>query len=185
MLILQGQQTVQGQQMVQRNHQGQGQGLGQIQDQSQMLAAIAAAQNLALFGQHPGLNPVYGGLFANPGLINPMVAGALSQAVVPSSHVPVGTVGGLGSYGTGQSLQHVYPNAQGKTHGTGGSFPGYTSSYMWYDLQISLFHFRCGFCVLFSVNLGGICFMISNLLSKPWIHFKNLNIILSVFLKYI
>ncbi|XP_044470219.1 UBP1-associated protein 2B-like isoform X2 [Mangifera indica] len=127
---VQGQQTVQGQQMVQRNHQGQGQGLGQIQDQSQMLAAIAAAQNLALFGQHPGLNPVYGGLFANPGLINPMVAGALNQAVVPSSHVPVGTVGGLGSYGTGQSLQHVYPNAQGKTHGTGGSFPGYTSFYM-------------------------------------------------------
>ncbi|KAL5753628.1 hypothetical protein ACOSP7_021848 [Xanthoceras sorbifolium] len=67
-----------------------------VQGQNHMLAAVAAAQNLALFGQqqHPQavMNPaVYGGLFAaaNPGLINPVVAGALNQGVVPTGHVEI------------------------------------------------------------------------------------------------
>ncbi|KAH7565800.1 hypothetical protein JRO89_XS08G0018600 [Xanthoceras sorbifolium] len=103
-----------------------------------MLAAVAAAQNLALFGQqqHPQavMNPaVYGGLFAaaNPGLINPVVAGALNQGVVPTGHVgAMGGLGGanssmLGPYGAGQPP--VYHNASVRNQGTPGSFPGYTS----------------------------------------------------------
>ncbi|KAF2284101.1 hypothetical protein GH714_019004 [Hevea brasiliensis] len=59
----------------------------------QVLAAVAAAQNFALFGQHPGFNPLYGG----------------------GSLVPTRQVGGLGvarqsllgNYGAGRGLQHV------------------------------------------------------------------------------
>ncbi|KAJ4715639.1 UBP1-associated protein like [Melia azedarach] len=105
-------------------HQQQGQG------QEQVLAAVAAAQNLALFGQHPGLNPVYGGLLANSGLINPVMAGALNQGVVPGGHVGAMAGPSVPGAGTGQGLQqHAYPNAhQGRNQGAGGgSFPGYTS----------------------------------------------------------
>lgn len=126
----------QAQMMIQKQQQPMLQGQQQVQgkDQEQVLAAMAAAQNLALFGQHPGMHPMYGGFLVNPGLINPMVAGALHQGAIPASNV--GAIAGssvLGSFGPGaaQGLQqqHVYPNApQSKSHGTGGgSFPGYTS----------------------------------------------------------
>ncbi|XP_010261157.1 PREDICTED: UBP1-associated protein 2A-like [Nelumbo nucifera] len=75
--------------------------------QAPVLAAVAAAQNLALFSQHPSLNPLYGGLLGNPtaglvgGSINPLVAGALNPAVVPSAQVAgtsLGNAVGLGGY---------------------------------------------------------------------------------------
>ncbi|KAL9462083.1 hypothetical protein AB3S75_000142 [Citrus x aurantiifolia] len=133
----------QAQMVIQKQQQPmlQGQQQGQGNEQEQVLAAMAAAQNLALFGQHPGMHPLYGGFLVNPGLINPMVAGALHQGAIPASNV--GAMAGssvLGSFGPGaaqglQQQQHVYPNApQSKSQGTGGgSFPGYTS-YMWYGL---------------------------------------------------
>lgn len=119
--------------------------------QGPVLAAVAAAQNLAMFGQHPGLNPLYGGLYGNPsaatavgagGMINPALAGATSQGVVPTSQMGgfgVGSQSMLGAYRVGHGLQHVYPNTQigqaGMTRapGAGGSVAGYPS-YKWYDL---------------------------------------------------
>lgn len=116
--------------------------VGNSQVQNPMLAAVAAAQNLALLGQqqHPSavMNPaVYGGLFAaaNPALIHPVMAGHVGALG--------GGVGGadasvLGAYGTSQGLPSVYPK------GTPGSYSGY-SSYKWYDFFYVFF--ICGDCV--------------------------------------
>ncbi|KDP35205.1 hypothetical protein JCGZ_09364 [Jatropha curcas] len=110
------------------------------QSQDQMLAAVAAAQNLALFGQQPGINPVYGGLLSNPaaaapaGMINPLMVGAVSQSLVPTSQIGglgLATQSVLGTYGAGRGLQHVYSNTQtgqggvGRGQGLGSSFAGY------------------------------------------------------------
>ncbi|KAF2284114.1 hypothetical protein GH714_019177 [Hevea brasiliensis] len=93
--------------------------------QGQVLAAVAAAQNFALFGQHPGFNPLYGGLLGNPlaaaaspgptGIISPVMAGAMSQSLVPTRQVGglgVARQSLLGNYGAGRGLQHVYSNAR-------------------------------------------------------------------------
>ncbi|XP_065873726.1 UBP1-associated protein 2B-like isoform X2 [Euphorbia lathyris] len=97
--------------------------------QGQMLAAVAAAQNLGLFGQQPGLNPVYSGLFSNPGapagIISPIMAGAMSQGLGSMSQVGglgVATQSAPGTYGTVQG----YPNAH-TGHRPIGSFPRYSS----------------------------------------------------------
>ncbi|KAA8546870.1 hypothetical protein F0562_003299 [Nyssa sinensis] len=75
--------------------------------QAPVLAAMAAAQNLALFSQHPSLNPTYSGLLANPnagliaaaGSMNPIVAaGGLSQGVLEGGLLGSGATG-LGGYG--------------------------------------------------------------------------------------
>ncbi|KAL6993111.1 hypothetical protein U1Q18_011230 [Sarracenia purpurea var. burkii] len=113
--------------------------------QAPMLAAFAAAQNLALY-QHPSLNPMYNGFFANPnagliagGSVNPMVAagsGGLGQGVLGSSSFG-GTASVLGTYGSDatalQGLQHTYPSSQSGqmssalAPGSSGSFNGYPS----------------------------------------------------------
>ncbi|CAK9166958.1 unnamed protein product, partial [Ilex paraguariensis] len=113
------------------------------------LPALAAAQNLALFGQqHPSFNPLYSALLANPnmgllagGTVNPLlVAGGLGPA--GSAAMGFGAYGGVGTQGLGslggstsvlgayggagtnapmlQGLQHMYPNAQiGQTSSAG------------------------------------------------------------------
>ncbi|KAJ4967033.1 hypothetical protein NE237_018882 [Protea cynaroides] len=88
------------------------------------LAAVAAAQNLALFSQHPTLNPMYSGLVGHPnagllghpnaglvghqnagllaGPVNPLMASALNPVAIPSSQVAGGSLGnamGMGGYG--------------------------------------------------------------------------------------
>ncbi|XP_057501947.1 UBP1-associated protein 2B-like [Actinidia eriantha] len=120
--------------------------------QGPVLAALAAAQNLALLGQ----NPMYSGYTAspNPGL-DPIVGsrmGGFVPGVIGSGQMAqvggfpgygaagshgLGSLGGgqsvLGSYGSGgpalQGLQHPYPISQiGQTSsapGTSGSFSGY------------------------------------------------------------
>ncbi|XP_042506715.1 UBP1-associated protein 2A-like [Macadamia integrifolia] len=81
--------------------------------QTPVLAAVAASQNLALFSQHPTLNPLYGGLIGNPnaglvaGSFHPMMAGALNPVAIPSTQVAgssFGTAMGLGGYGPSHSL---------------------------------------------------------------------------------
>ncbi|KAJ7945357.1 UBP1-associated protein like [Quillaja saponaria] len=76
----------------------------QTQVQDPVLAAVAAAQNLALYG--PRLNPVYAGLLTNPGagfLATPgsmnqaFMAGALNHGAIPTGLS--GSVGGLVSTG--------------------------------------------------------------------------------------
>ncbi|XP_022741263.1 UBP1-associated proteins 1A-like isoform X2 [Durio zibethinus] len=101
----------------------------QPQQQSQVLAALAATQNFPLLGH---TNPIYGSLLGSQ--INPVTtAGATSKMAVtavptvPTSHV--GVVGGgfgransslRGHYGTGQGLQSLYPNMQiGQQSGAG------------------------------------------------------------------
>ncbi|BFG35336.1 hypothetical protein CerSpe_216100 [Prunus speciosa] len=101
----------------------------QGQMQQPTLAAVAAAQNMALFGQHPNLNPLYGGLMgnvgggfvpgsANPGMVaralNPgIMGGALNPSVIPVSQV--GQVGaGVGGYSGGS---HGLVNLGGGSHG--------------------------------------------------------------------
>ncbi|GMY11288.1 UBP1-associated protein 2B-like [Fagus crenata] len=99
--------------------------LQQQQTQGSVLAAMAAAQNLAMFGHHPSLNPMYSGFMANPG------AALLAN--------PMGHVGGaqsvLGAYGTpGTGLHPMYPNTQmGQPSASRGQGPSGYSSYMWYD----------------------------------------------------
>ncbi|XP_008453768.2 RNA-binding protein P-like isoform X1 [Cucumis melo] len=111
------------------------------QNQTPVMAAMAAAPNLQLFAQHPGLNPVYGG-YVSPAL----GGGMLNQGVVPMSQVGLvgssvgagiglsGYSGGsyglsqlsaggsslLGTYGSGSSslkgLPHLYSSTMlGKT----------------------------------------------------------------------
>ncbi|CAK7334483.1 unnamed protein product [Dovyalis caffra] len=116
------------------------------QSQGQVLAAVAAAHNLALFGQHPGLNPLYNALLGNTGvgrgMTSPAMAGAIGQSVATSQvgGLGVGSQSALGAYRAAQGLQHVYPSTtqigqagMGRGQGAGGSFAGYPS-YMWYGL---------------------------------------------------
>lgn len=150
-----GQVVVQG--------QVQGQQLPVQPQQTQLLAAMAAAQNLALFSQHPGLNAMYGGLLVNPGgagFMNPVLAGPLSHGSLASSHSGYGQ--GIATTGTGQlgplqgngvSLIGSYGSYGGDSMGTvsqqrslqigqllsrnkaeNGSFTG-TTSYKWYLLD--------------------------------------------------
>ncbi|KAF8411531.1 hypothetical protein HHK36_004084 [Tetracentron sinense] len=97
--------------------------------QAPVLAAVAAAQNLAMFSQHPGFNPAYNGFFTNPnagmmaGSVNPMVAGALNPGMIPSPQMPGssmrGTAGmggygaphGMGNFGGNPSLLGAYGSA--------------------------------------------------------------------------
>ncbi|KAL5555918.1 hypothetical protein UlMin_038154 [Ulmus minor] len=172
-----------------RKNPGQGGPQPQLQPQGQqqlqqpmLAAAMAAAQNLALF-QHPGLNPMYNGLLANPmaGMV-PMVAMPMNHGVIPTGQVGTGVGGhfggmaGLVGYNGGLSVgassqtvqpHHVYPNANsqvgqlasGRFQGAGGSVTGYTSN-MWYDiLQLDLLY--CGFmfiCLSFNLLLIGFWF---------------------------
>ncbi|GFY94160.1 RNA recognition motif (RRM)-containing protein [Actinidia rufa] len=121
--------------------------------QGPVLAALAAAQNFALFGQ----NPMYSGYIGNPNPgLNPIVGsgvGGFGPGVIGSGQMAqvgggfpgygavgshgLGSLGGgqsvLGSYGSGgpalQGLQHAYPSSQiGQTSsapGASGSFSGY------------------------------------------------------------
>lgn len=94
-----------------------------------VLSAVAAAQNLALLGQHPALNSMYGGFFANPnagflapGQVNSLLAG---QGVLGSSQTGPGNLGtgfggyggaqaqGLGNLGGNQSLLGMYGTSSG------------------------------------------------------------------------
>ncbi|PON54212.1 Splicing factor-like protein [Trema orientale] len=122
--------------------QAQAQGQAQLQPPPMMAtaAAMAAAQNLAMFGQHPGLYPLYGGFLPLPhpaagmipGSVGPaIVAGTLNPGVIPTSQVAQAGAGvrGSGSSGGGstsvlgsyrpsvppttlQALQQVFPNPQ-------------------------------------------------------------------------
>lgn len=143
--------------------------------QPPVLAAVAAAQNLAMFSQHPGLNPGYSGLLSNPnaGLftspVSPMVgASGLNPGLIHSSQV--GGAQGLGSnvgssssllgaYGSSgsmlQGLQTAYPNAQASSARVPGSYGGYTS-YIWYDLT-SLDSLLLLYAVFLFLNL---CFFV-------------------------
>ncbi|KAJ8769690.1 hypothetical protein K2173_005293 [Erythroxylum novogranatense] len=114
--------------------------------QQNVLAALAAAQNLALFGQ---LNPTYVPVLGQPStavtnagggggsggwMISPGMASAANQSVVPGMYDMSPTM--VGTHGTGQAFQQVYPHGEQIVHGgmvrggqaAGGSFPG-TSSY--------------------------------------------------------
>ncbi|KAK4776042.1 hypothetical protein SAY87_024003 [Trapa incisa] len=88
--------------------------------QPEVLAAVAAAQNLNMLAQHPGLHPMYSGLLVNTtpaGSISPAIAGSLSnsflglgrngfgQGMLAKSQLSSGTSGGsvLGPYGTYES----------------------------------------------------------------------------------
>lgn len=132
--------------------------------QPEVLAAVAAAQNLNLFAQQPGLNPMYSGLLMNPtpaGYISPTVAGALSnsslglghngfgQGMSATSHLSSGTSGGslLGPYGTyGSSISAASLKAQPSASQIGqqlvssrnkGAASGSLSgytSYLWYEI---------------------------------------------------
>ncbi|OVA00397.1 RNA recognition motif domain [Macleaya cordata] len=72
----------------------------QLPMQPQTLAAAAAAQNLALFNQHPSLNPMYSGLVANsnpcliPGTVNPLMAGTFNPGFFPPTQMGGGSFGG-------------------------------------------------------------------------------------------
>eukprot|EP00262_Sarcandra_glabra_P000404 TRINITY_DN10485_c0_g1_i1.p1 TRINITY_DN10485_c0_g1~~TRINITY_DN10485_c0_g1_i1.p1 ORF type:complete len:412 (+),score=22.94 TRINITY_DN10485_c0_g1_i1:76-1311(+) len=94
--------------------------------QAPVLAAVAAAQNLALFNQNPALNPAFSALIANqnPGLMggspNPIVAPALDQAAMISSSNQLTGFGGhgasshgspsiLGAYGYGSQSYGSQP----------------------------------------------------------------------------
>ncbi|XP_060970038.1 UBP1-associated protein 2B isoform X1 [Cannabis sativa] len=115
-------QSVQPQPQPQSQSQAQAQMQPQPQSQSHPMLAMAAAQNLAMFGHNPGFNPIYGrGYFVNPaagmipGTVNPaMMAGTLNQGLVPTSQVGQGQAGsgvvgysgvsnGFGSIGGGSS----------------------------------------------------------------------------------
>ncbi|XVE86713.1 hypothetical protein DITRI_Ditri18aG0055700 [Diplodiscus trichospermus] len=119
----------------------------QPQQQSQMLAALAARQNFPLFGHN---NPIYGSLLGSQ--INQVsTMGSTSKMPVtavptlPVSHVDV--VGGgfgranlsfLGQSVAGQGLQHIYPNLQagqqpGAGRGQGSSRTGALSGYPTYN----------------------------------------------------
>lgn len=103
------------------------------QTQPPPLAAVPGVQNMAFFGQYPGLNPLYSGLMsnvggalvsgsANPGMmarpLNPgLLAGALNPGVFPAGQygqvgAGVGGFGGvshgMGSFGVGGSLLGAY-----------------------------------------------------------------------------
>ncbi|KAF5480786.1 hypothetical protein F2P56_001502 [Juglans regia] len=110
--------------------------------QAQRPPVLAAAQNSALFGQHPNLNPLYSGFVPSPetgflapaGVLNPaLVAGALNPSVIPTTQFG-GNQSFLGAHGgSGVGLQHLYPNMQvgqpsaGRNQGGGGSISGYPS----------------------------------------------------------
>ncbi|XP_040370481.1 UBP1-associated protein 2A isoform X1 [Rosa chinensis] len=108
-------------------------GPAQQQTQAPPLATVPGAQNMAFFGQYPGLNPLYGGLMTNvggalvPGSGNPammarplnpgLLAGALNPGVFPAGQygqvgAGVGGFGGvshgMGSFGGGGSLLGAY-----------------------------------------------------------------------------
>ncbi|PKI76339.1 hypothetical protein CRG98_003261 [Punica granatum] len=151
---------------------------GQVQPlQPQVMAALAAAQNLNLFSQHPGLNPMYSGLLTSPnpsGFISPAAAGALShsplglghsfgQGMPATSQLSGGSL--LGPYGIyGNSVVSASPQAQPSASqigqqlvssrnkgAAGGSFSGHTSYLcnMCSDIEIS--------CVLLNVLLVNEC----------------------------
>ncbi|XP_043696864.1 UBP1-associated protein 2B-like [Telopea speciosissima] len=124
--------------------------------QTPVLAAVAASQNLALFSQHPTLNPLYSGLLGNPnagfvaGSFNPMMAGALNPIAIPSTQVAGSSFGnamgiggygapyGLGTFGGNPSLLGPYGSSATALQGlqsyqssnmqpSSGAFPGYLS----------------------------------------------------------
>ncbi|KAL5703863.1 hypothetical protein ACHQM5_022361 [Ranunculus cassubicifolius] len=125
--------------------------------QSVQPSALAAAQNLAMFTQHPSLNPLYNGFLMNqnPGFlagnVNPMFLGGFHPSQIGGSSVENSI--GLGGYGSqgllgagGRSslnpLQGMQPyessqqqylgqsSSSSRTQPLGGSFTGYPT-YMW------------------------------------------------------
>ncbi|OMP02505.1 hypothetical protein COLO4_11041 [Corchorus olitorius] len=102
------------------------------QQQPQVLAALAAAQNLSFLGHS---NPIYGSLLGSQ--FNPVAAvgGTSKMAVTPVPTSNVGAVGGaLGRANSpflGQGLQHLYPNLQlGQQPGAGrGQVPTTTRAF--------------------------------------------------------
>ncbi|KAJ6682562.1 UBP1-ASSOCIATED PROTEIN 2A-LIKE [Salix koriyanagi] len=107
---------------------------------------LAAAQNLALFGQHPGFNPFYSALLGNTGVGGGMLSPVIGQSVVPTATSQVRGLGAgsqstLEAYRAAQVLQHVYSSTtqfgqtgMGRGQGADGSFAGYPK-YMWYGLS--------------------------------------------------
>ncbi|XP_062098483.1 UBP1-associated protein 2A-like isoform X2 [Humulus lupulus] len=90
--------------------QAQAQAQSQPQQQPHPMLAMAAAQNLAMFGHNSGFNPIYGGgYFVNPaagmipGTVNPaMMAGALNQGLISTSQVGQ-TGSGVAGYSGGSN----------------------------------------------------------------------------------
>ncbi|KAG5245237.1 UBP1-associated protein [Salix suchowensis] len=133
------QQVVQQQRQQQQGHQ---------HPQGQFLAA---AQNLALFGQHPGFNPFYSALLGNTGVGGGMLSPVIGQSVVPTATSQVRGLGAgsqstLEAYRAAQVLQHVYSSTtqfgqtgMGRGQGADGSFAGYPK-YMWANLKWEYFY---------------------------------------------
>uniref|UniRef100_A0A6N2LYC4 RRM domain-containing protein n=1 Tax=Salix viminalis TaxID=40686 RepID=A0A6N2LYC4_SALVM len=131
------------QQVVQQQRQQQQQQQGHQHPQGQFLAA---AQNLALFGQHPGFNPFYSALLGNTGVGGGMLSPVIGQSVVPTATSQVRGLGAgsqstLEAYRAAQVLQQVYSSTtqfgqtgMGRGQGADGSFAGYPK-YMWYGLS--------------------------------------------------
>ncbi|KAK9166781.1 hypothetical protein Scep_001972 [Stephania cephalantha] len=129
---LQQRQQIQQQQTAQQQQQQQHQQIQQhqiAQQQAPMFAAMAVAQNLALFSQHPNLSAAYGTMAMNshPGLVpggavNPLLAGPLHQSTFSSAQVQgapfgspipgssVGAPAGFGAYGVSQGFGAVGGN---------------------------------------------------------------------------
>lgn len=90
--------------------------------QAPVLAAVAAAQNMAMLSNYPSLNmnPMFGGLIANPSAgFQPGAAGGYGQGVIGPSQL--GQLGaGAGGYG-GVSAPH---NQLGQLGGAGAGYGG-------------------------------------------------------------
>ena len=118
-------QPTQQQQQLQLQQQQQQQQQQPPPPQGSVLAAVAAAQNMAMFGHHPSLNPMYGGFIANPG-----------AAILANQAQSV-----LGAYGgAGPGLQAMYPNTQmgpqmGQPNTSRAQGPSGYPSYMWYEIS--------------------------------------------------
>jgi heterogeneous nuclear ribonucleoprotein A1/A3 len=165
--VAQGMQQVLQQQPVHQQPQGQ---------------FLAAAQNLALFGQHPGFNPLYSALLGSTGVGGGMISPVIGQSMVPTATSQVGGLGvgsqsTLEAYRAAQVLQHVYSSTtqigqtgMGRGQGAGGSFTGYPK-YMWYGLF--KLDFSDAVCLF---NLLILCF---SACSSCWYH-QNIDFILRV-----
>jgi heterogeneous nuclear ribonucleoprotein A1/A3 len=157
----------------QKATEGKGKNPAQAQPRPQLpvrpppaMAAVATAQNLAMFAQHPW----YGGFAANPGALNPaLMAGTLNQGLIPTTQSVLGSYGGSGT-----SMQHVYPNTQmGQPGaGSGGSISGYPS-YMWYDiLQLNFLYVISMFIVLDFAFSAIFVLIVDTFIITTWMEVK-------------
>ncbi|KAM7523697.1 hypothetical protein LguiA_013599 [Lonicera macranthoides] len=119
--------------------------------QAPVLAAVAAAQNMAMLSNYPSLNmnPMFGGLIANPNAgFQPGAAGAFGQGVIgPSQLGQLG--GGAGGYGgvvaphsqlgqlggAGAGYGGVAPHGLGSLGGSQSSLGSYSTAPMLQGLQ--------------------------------------------------